>query len=203
MPADLPPEKRAAKAPAGDRPSVGQMPLKVGEFSNSGLVYVPENYDPDAAYGLVVWLHGPDGFEDEKLVAHWQDFCRDRGFILLAPKAAQNAAWTAGELEFVSQAVAQVRDQYNIDALRIAAVGRRSGGALAYVLAFEDRDAVRGVAAIQSRLPMKPQENDPEHRLAFYLLMDKEMADQPAVSSCCARKPNTRSLCEKSTTALS
>jgi serine protease Do len=144
-------------------------------------VYVPENYDPDAGYGLVVWLHGPDGFEDEKLVAHWQAFCRDRGFILLAPKAAQKAAWTAGEMEFVSQAIAQVRDQYSVDALRIATVGRRSGGALAYVLAFEDRDVVRGVAAIQSRLPMKPQENSPEHRLAFYLLMDKEMAEQPAL----------------------
>jgi len=181
VPADLPPEKRAAKTPAADRPPVGQLPLKVGEFSNSGIVYVPENYDPEAGLGLVVWLHGPDGFEAEKLVARWQSFCRDRGFILLAPKAAQPAGWTGGEMEFVAQAIAQVRDQYNVDALRIAAVGSRSGGALAYVLAFEDREAVRGVAAIHARLPTKPQENDPEHRLMLYLVLDKEMADQPAI----------------------
>jgi poly(3-hydroxybutyrate) depolymerase len=157
------------------------LPLKVGEFSNSGVVYVPETYDPESGFGLVVWLHGPDGFEDEKLIAHWQSFCTSRGFILLAPKAAKKAGWTAGEMEFVSQAIAQIRDRYNIDPLRIAAAGRRSGGALGYVLAFEDREMIRGLAAIQSRLPTKPSENDPEHRLAFYLVMDKEMAEQPAL----------------------
>jgi serine protease Do len=181
VPKDLPLEKRAVKPPAGDRPPVGQLPLKVGEFSNTGVVYVPETYDPEVGYGLIVWLHGPDGFEDEKLIADWQFFCLSRGFILLAPKAAQKASWTAGEKEFVSQAISQIRDRYNIDPLRIATVGRRSGGALAYLLAFEDRETIRGLAAIQSRLPTKPQENDPEHRLAFYLVMDKEMAEQPAV----------------------
>ena len=42
---------------------VGTVKLKIAEFPNEAFAYVPENYNPNVPYGLVVWLHGDGGLD--------------------------------------------------------------------------------------------------------------------------------------------
>lgn len=166
------PAAREANAPpaaeAADRPPVGQIAVKVPEFKNDCLAYVPEAYDPLAAYGLVVWLHPPGGTPEEELLARWREPCERQHLILLAPRAADPARWTPAEVDFIAKAIADIRNRYNVDPQRVVLHGHQSGGTLAYMVAFMQRDVVRGVAAIDAPVPGRVPENDPALRLAFF-----------------------------------
>jgi serine protease Do len=171
----LPPArgKNDAKPPDA-RPEVGSITMQAGSLDSQARLYVPEDYDPAVAYGLVVWLHGKGGLKQEQLVARWKPHCdRDR-LILLAPKSADTEHWALHELELIRTLVAQVRARYTIDADRVVAAGEEEGGTLACLAAFELADTFTGVAAIDARIGARTAENEPDHRLAFYVVRPGE-----------------------------
>jgi serine protease Do len=185
VPESLPPARQAdatpvAEAPAADRPQVGPFAVKLPEFKNECLAYVPESYNPLASYGLVVWLHPPGGSKDDELLARWRAPCDAQNLILLAPRSADPARWMPPEVDFIAKAIEQIREHYNIDSQRVAVTGQQAGGSLAFMVAFMHRDVVRGVAAIDAPLLGKAPENDPASRLAFFTTTAKKanFADQ-------------------------
>ena len=135
---------------------------------------MPEDYDPAVAYGVVVWLHGRGGFEPKRLAAQWKDLCRRFDLILVAPKAADPARWQPLESALIAKLLAEVQSKYTVDASRIVVHGYESGGELAYLVGFRDRETFAAVAAVEAAPPRMllaagVTENDPEHRLAFYV----------------------------------
>jgi serine protease Do len=166
----LPPArgKSDAKAPA-ERPEVGSFTMQAGPLDSQARLYVPEDYEPAVAYGLVVWLHGEGGLKQQELVARWKPHCdRDR-LILLAPKSADPDHWALHELELIRTLVTQVRARYTIDADRVVAAGEKEGGTLACLAALQVADVFSGAAAIDARIGGRAVENEPDHRLAFYV----------------------------------
>lgn len=170
LPGELPPAHAAAPAPEGDRPQVGVISVKVPEFANNCAGFVPENYNPALGYGVVVWLHAPGGFKIEELVERWRALCEANDLILVAPQAADPTKWQPTEAAFVRKALDEVLKTYNVDRSRIVVHGHEAGGALAYVVALNNRDLVRAVAVVESPLPamMQVPDNDPMQRLAIY-----------------------------------
>jgi serine protease Do len=173
VPGELP-AVEPVTAPAGDRPQVGRIDAKLPEFKNECIAYVPDSYNPQASYGLVVWLHPPGGTKEEELLARWKEACDKHRLILLAPRSADPAKWLPPEVDFIAKAIAQIRETYNIDPQRVAVVGYQGGGSLAFALAFAHRDVVHGVAAIDAPILGKPPENEPVHRLAFFITTAKK-----------------------------
>jgi serine protease Do len=132
--------------------------------------YVPEDYNPEFRYALLVWLHpGGDTMEAAMLKA-WQSLCDERGIILVAPKAGQIAGWTPDEMEFVKDTVEQFLEKYSIDRARVVVHGYGSGAAFAYQAAFKQRELFRGLATVAAPLLSPPPDNEPDFRLQFYLL---------------------------------
>jgi len=168
VPAEMPPPRDRREKVEGERPHVGAFAVKIPEFENNCLAYVPENYDPQAQYGIVVWLHPPGGFKDDELVAQWKDRCGRNDLILLAPKSADAAKWLPTEAAFVRKAIDEIRNTYHVDSARIVVYGQQAGGSLAYLLAFANREVIRGVAAVDAPLMGRALENDPAYRLAFF-----------------------------------
>ncbi len=76
-----------------------------------------------------------------------------------------------------------VLQKYHIDRSRIVVAGEDIGGGIAYLLAVQNRDLIRGVAAINAALPpgMTPPENDPVQRLAIFTTTAKQ--GSPAVAA--------------------
>jgi serine protease Do len=137
------------------------------------LIQVPEDYDPNVAHGLVLWLHpvgqGSDR-ELEGLAETWKEFCTDHDLILVAPKAEDDSGWLASEAEPVLKIVRQVMDEYTIDPARVVAHGMGQGGQFAHYLGFTARDLVRGVAAVGAVFTGQPKENVADQRLSFFLV---------------------------------
>ncbi len=177
VPASLP---TARDAPADDvavaegRPQVGPFAVKLPEFKNDCQAYVPEAYNGNASYGLVVWLHPPGGTTDEELLARWREPCEAQNLILLAPRAVDPARWMPPEVEFVAKAIGEIREHYNIDPQRIVVHGQQAGGSLAYMVAFLHRDVVRGVAAVDAPFLGRVPENDPANRLTLFTTTAKK-----------------------------
>ena len=89
----------------------------------------------------------------------------------------------------------QVESMYRVDAARVAVCGCRSGGTLACLLAFHDRQAVRAAAMIDASPSGAPPESDPLHRLALYLAVAEKSPHAAAaarLTSECAGGENPR-----------
>lgn len=143
-----------------------KMPAHEHEF----WAYVPEDYNPEFKYALLVWLHpGGDTMEATVLKA-WQTLCDERGIILLGPKAGQIAGWIPDETEFVNDAVDQFLEKYSIDRSRVVLHGYAGGGAFAYMMAFKHRQLFKGISTVAAPLMTPPPDNEPDFRLQFHLL---------------------------------
>jgi pimeloyl-ACP methyl ester carboxylesterase len=142
--------------------------MKIPEFANESWAYVPRSGQDDVPLGIVVWLHGPGGFDWKELLALWRPLCDRHDLILIAPKAAAPAKWTPGELGLVERLLGQVIEKYDVDPARVVVCGQDSGGALAFAAAFRDREIIRAVAAVDAVPAGQTPENEPPYRLAVY-----------------------------------
>jgi serine protease Do len=172
LPTELPAAYDSAAVPplGDDTPAVGVVPIKLPEFENKCIAYIPDDYNPAVPHGVVLWLHAPGGFKQDELVEQWKPLCETYDLILLAPQATDPDKWLPTETRFVRSALDSVMKTYSIDPARVAVHGREAGGTLAYIFAFLNLDVARAVAASDAPLPRVAQlpQPDPLHRLAFY-----------------------------------
>ena len=109
-------------------------------------VYVPDNYTPGVAHGLIVWFHqaGQGGRDGERLARVFEKFAADHHFVLMGPKATGADGWVPSETEAVMQDVKAVLGAYTIDRARVVSHGMGVGGQMAVYVGFAARDTFRG-----------------------------------------------------------
>lgn len=166
------PKVKPAKVEANpNKPDTGLLDRATPDGEHKFWLYVPDDYDANIAYGLVVWLH-PPGKNKEADVASiadaWGDFCKEQHLLLVCPRSENEAGWTPSEADFVVSAVRDTFTHYTVDKLRVVAHGLGVGGQMALYLGFSHRDLFGGVAttgAVVTHL----KDNIPSQRLAIYL----------------------------------
>jgi serine protease Do len=172
LPGELPPAHAAVAdaPPEGQRPQVGVVDVKVPEFENESVAYVPEDYSPRVPHGVVVWLHAGGGIKQDELLALWRPLCERYDFILLVPKSSDATKWQPTEARFIRRVLDEVMKTYAVDPARVVVHGHEGGAAMAYLVGMVNDDVVRAVAAVSAPLPRVSNlpETDPVHRLAFY-----------------------------------
>ncbi len=130
VPGELPP----AYAPGDDappetnRPEVGVVEMKLPEFENECLAYVPEDYSEAVPHGVVVWLHAPGGVKQDELLPLWKPLCEKYDFILLAPKSADRTKWQPTEARFIRRVLDRTMKTYAVDPQRVVVHGHQGGG---------------------------------------------------------------------------
>ena len=184
-PPELPPAHGEPSAAPDPKPKVGIVPIRIPESANKCIAYVPENYNPQVACGVVIWLHPPGAYKEEELVAAWKDICARHDLILLAPKSNDPARWQRTELNFIRKTLDEVVAKYHVDRNRIVAAGQEGGGGMAFLLAQNNRDWIRGVVAINSPIPAgsKVAPNDPVERLAYYFARSEKTSAKPMIEA--------------------
>jgi len=166
------PKVKPAKVDANpDKAETGLLKRHTPDGEYKYWIYVPENYDPNIAHGLIVWLHPPGKNKDadmEGITEAWSDYCKENRLIMVCPKSENEAGWVPSEAEFVVAAVRATMTDYTIDRQRVVAHGLGVGGQMAFYLGFNQRDLIRGVAttgAVVTQL----KDNIANQRLSFYL----------------------------------
>jgi serine protease Do len=168
-PATLPPARAEQQSGDSKQPETGTIKLKIAEYTNDAFAYVPEKYNPDVPYGLVVWLHGEGAFDWANTVSSWKPLCDRYDLILAAPKSVDSKKWTPRDVDLVNHLIKQIDDKYNIDPLRVVVHGYETGGTLASFVAFRSREIIRAMAVVAAPLTVIPQENDPQYRFAAFI----------------------------------
>ncbi len=134
-------------------------------------IYVHDDYDPNIAYGLVVWLHPPGKNKDtdvENIADAWSDYCKENHLIMVCPNSENEAGWVPSEGDNVVAAVRETISHYTIDRQRVVAHGLGVGGQMAIYLGFSNRDLFRGVVTTGA-VVTQVKDNLPGQRLAFFL----------------------------------
>jgi len=170
----LPPNRPKAR-------DTGEVELRVPEFPNTAWAYVPAEYDPAVPCGLLVWLHGGSGLKHHELISRWKPLCDRHDLILLLPKADEPARWQAAEARFIRALLAQLGQRYAVDANRIVVAGEETGGAMALLLAWSDRQTFRGLVAIDAAWMGPLPDNEPAYRLAVFVLRAAQSPSAAAV----------------------
>lgn len=162
------------------RPPETPVEVKVGRLNEQlpgdGLGfwgYVPENYRSDQQWGLLVWLHPAGETMEAQTLRAFSEICRDRGYLLAAPRAEDVGGWSPELEEPVHAVVGWFRDRYRIDPARIVTMGFENSGPFATRLAFKYRDTVRGLVLLSAPLRVRPPDNDPDFPLQIALVSGK------------------------------
>jgi serine protease Do len=169
---DNPPAAEDKEAAADDEqgPKTGRFNVKMPNGEHSYWAYVPDDYNPQYEYAVMVWIHPSGDTMEATVYKQWQAICNRRGIIILGPKAQQLSGFTPNESEFVKDALEQMTDKYSIDTNRVFLHTYSNGGKFTYQLAFKYREQFHGVAAAAAPLRTRPPENDPDYRMQFHLL---------------------------------
>jgi len=148
--------------------------------------YVPDDYNADAAYGLMIWLH-PEGDTMEAAVLQaWRPICDARGLIIAAPKPANASGWSPADAGFIKEVIDHVASRYSIDPARIFVHGYAGSGPMATLAAFKHRELIRGVCLASSPLAAAPPENHPDYRLQWHFACGESEGAYKAIQASAA-----------------
>lgn len=198
----MPGQPKDKAEPKKEEPKPEEKPKEEPKKAETGLIqrpspardreywmYVPPNYDPNVAHGLVIWLHGagPAGRDARDLVDIWKFACEDHHLILVGPHSAnESSGWVASEAEFIQETAREVMGQYTIDRQRVVTHGIGVGGQMAFYLAFSAREMVRGCATTGAALASSLKENIAGQRLSFFIVAGGK---DPLAKDIAAAKP--------------
>jgi len=140
----------------------GRFNEKLPDDGLSFWAYVPENYQTNTRWGLLVWLHPPGDTQEAESMQAWSDVCRERGIILLGPRAGDVSGWAPSQEAQVREVISWMQDRYQIDPARIAVMGKEGSGSFASRLAFKYRDVFRGLILLSAPLRTPPPDSDPD-----------------------------------------
>lgn len=138
-------------------------------------LFAPLHYEPNYAYPLLVWLHGPS--DDESQLKRVMPLVSMRNYVAVAPRGprrqdrmagraaygwSQTAADWAQAEQRVFDALELACDRFNIATKRIFVAGFDCGGTMAFRLAMDHPRRFAGVLSICGRFP---RDNRPLRRL--------------------------------------
>lgn len=126
-------------------------------------LFAPMHYEPNYAYPLLVWLHGPH--DDENQLQRIMPLISMRNYVAVAPRGNQplpprGFSWAETE---TSQAEAERRvfdsieaacDKFNVARHRIFLAGLDYAGTLAFQIGLQNPDRFAGVLSLGGPFPL-------------------------------------------------
>lgn len=160
--------------------TTGESDFQLAEEQNGAKLFVPEVAKQLPSLGLVVLLGDVD-FKLEPMREAWHEQAEAFGFAVLEILPADGDRWKRAESSVVRKMIDRVRDNYNIDPQRTITVGGKSGGAMALIHGFENRDIQNGAVAAEASVPRGTNVPDCEPlaqlELVFVVPRDEKRAE--------------------------
>jgi phospholipase/carboxylesterase len=139
-------------------------PVKRSTESLHHCLFSPIHYEPNYAYPLLVWLHGPESSELE--LRQVMPLVSTRNYVGVAPRGTRRTSktqrfysWrqTAGEVADACQrtrdCIEIARENFNIHDDRVFIAGCGEGGTMALRVGMEHPDLFAGAISIGGQVP--------------------------------------------------
>ena len=138
--------------------------MQFGERERGGFwLYVPENYQADRAWPLVMALHGGSG-TGRLFLWSWLRDARSRGAILVTPTSVGSTWALMGpdvDTPNLARILVLIRSKWNVDASRTLLTGMSDGGTFTYVSGLEAGSPFTHLAPVSAAFhPMLAQMAD-------------------------------------------
>lgn len=145
-------------------------PFEIGSalFSHSGedsahAFFAPLHYEPEYAYPLLVWLHGP-GHGDERQLVRIMPLISMRNYAAAAPRGfrsdnSEGLDWPQDPQSIESathrvfDCIGAARERFNIAPRRVFLGGFDGGGTMAFRIALSRPECFAGVLSCGGALP--------------------------------------------------
>jgi phospholipase/carboxylesterase len=126
-------------------------------------LFVPMHYEPNYAYPLVVWLHGPG--DDERQLQRVMPLISLRNYLAVAPRATsprragRGNTWCQHEADIecaeaaVFNTIDLVSGRFNVAPRRVFIAGLAEGGTMAFRLALRNPASFAGVLSLGGSFP--------------------------------------------------
>lgn len=125
--------------------------IKVADAANRCYVWRPKKKNK-TPLGLLVWISAPGPSDAKTAIKPWREYCLKHNLMLLLPQSLEIDRWQPDEVDFVSQAIANLEKQTPIDGRRISVGGAGTGGAMAGLIVSQRRDLFRGLILLDASL---------------------------------------------------
>ncbi|HUG89422.1 MAG TPA: dienelactone hydrolase family protein [Planctomycetaceae bacterium] len=132
----------------------------LSESDDAGAVYVPERYEPNYAYPLLVWLHNGGAGRRELMSLMSRVSTQNYLAVLVACREypaplPQGAA--GGVVDLIDATLRSVRRRYHAHTERVYPIGFGNGASLALALVLERPELFGGGIALCGRFPDSKQ----------------------------------------------
>ena len=155
LPEVLPRRAELETPVAGVTASTGVMHRPGTDAHSEYSLYVPETYDPNRRWPLIIALHGGHGRGDDYLLT-WLRPAKSKGYIVLSPKSLDHT-WSLyqpnRDIRSILSILEVLLDEYAIDTGRIFVTGLSDGGTFAYALGLSCPTLFAGIAPVAGVLP--------------------------------------------------
>ena len=161
-------------------------------------LFAPQHYEPNYAYPLIVWLHGPK--DDERQLVRIMPIVSMRNYVAVAPRGVvsnpssdTNSAWLVSEgvasqtEQNVFDSIAIAREKFHIAPRRIFVAGHDTGGTMAYHLALSHPEYFAGALSFAGALPtgQKPFRHlEQARRLAVFMAVGRDSTAYSPEKAC-------------------
>jgi phospholipase/carboxylesterase len=161
-------------------------------------LFVPLHYEPNYAYPLVVWLHGPG--DDERQLQRIMPLVSMRNYVAIGPRGprpctdgAAGFTWSESDAdvmaaeECVFECLEVARERWSIAAQRIFLAGYQCGGTLAFRLGLQHPRKFAGVLSLGGPFPTghAPLANfDQARQLPLFIAQGRRSVLYPVETTC-------------------
>lgn len=134
-------------------PGVGSLhrSVRIGGKKMGYALYVPEKYDPEHSYPLIVCLHGA-GFVGDSYLDRWKTRLGEKS-LLVCPTIERGGWWSPQGEELVLAVIDAVQSKYHIDPNRISLTGMSNGGIGAYLIGIFNASRFSAISPMAGGIP--------------------------------------------------
>ena len=190
-------DKKAFSAPSF---SIESALFDVPAHDATRAFFAPIHYEPNYAYPLLVWLHGP-GSDERQLVrvmplVSMRNYVAvaPRGFRLLSPETGREGWGWSQDVEHIQAAEQRVfesieaaRRKFHVAADRVFLAGFDCGGTMAFRIALNHPDRFAGVVSLGGPFPSGQTplgQWTQARRLVVFLAVGRDSRSYPAAQVC-------------------
>jgi len=129
--------------------------VKVAEVANECFALIPDSANVRADPSLLVWIPEAGKMKKETIDNTWREHCQSHNVVVLVPLSVDEQKWLPGESEFIVSAVDTLARRVKFDPKRVVVGGVKTGGAMASLVAFGQRDLFKGLVVVDSGLSQR------------------------------------------------